>query len=166
MQEMRELIHTFLQLARDNLSEETVAERSTIANMADEQRQAWLPVAEAKKLMLEVAVEALPTEKQFNIALLRAVFSNLIRNAIHYTEKGSVRLILTSSGFRVEDSGQDIERDQQETIFQPFVRGTGARGEGLGLGLSLVRRICVHEGWRIQLYNLPQGGNCFEVTLV
>jgi signal transduction histidine kinase len=85
---------------------------------------------------------------------------------VHYTDNGYVRLVLTGKGFRVEDSGVDIDESQKETIFQPFVRGMGARGEGLGLGLSLVRRVCIHQGWQIHLYHLQAGGNCFEVSLV
>lgn len=164
-QEMRELIHTFLQLARDNLDNETEASKATIGNMAQEQYEQWKSIAEAKQLQLLLAKDIEPPAANYNIALLRAVISNLLRNAIHYTDSGTVRLVLTSNGFKVEDSGAAIEASQRESIFQPFVRGTGARGEGLGLGLSLVKRICIHQGWSIQLYSLPAGGNCFEVSL-
>ncbi|HNI36922.1 MAG TPA: HAMP domain-containing sensor histidine kinase [Pseudomonadales bacterium] len=166
-QEMRDLVHTFLQLARDNLSADTSVNTTTLEQMAHEQCEAWLSVAVAKQLSLSLVVEsssALP-DQRFNTALLRAVMSNLIRNAVHYTDSGSVRLVLTKTGFRVEDTGKNIEECRQEAIFQPFVRGSAARGEGLGLGLSLVRRICAHEGWNIRLYNLLAGGNCFEVLL-
>ncbi len=163
-QEMRELIHTFLQLARDNLDNKSVTEKSTIANMAQEQCEQWQPAAEAKGLQLLLTQEAPPPDKLYNVALLRAVVSNLLRNAVHYTETGYVRLVLTATGFRVEDSGAGIDESQRESIFQPFVRGSGARGEGLGLGLSLVKRICAHQGWQISLHNLSGGGNCFEVS--
>lgn len=171
-QEMRELIHTFLQLARDNLDSNPELDtnhsiaRTTVTRMAQEQQEQWQPLAEAKGLQLLLIEEVESPAFQYNIALLRAVMSNLLRNAVHYTDSGYVRLVLTSKGFRVEDSGADIEASQRESIFQPFVRGTGARGEGLGLGLSLVRRVCIHQGWQIRLYSLETGGNCFEVSLV
>ena len=91
--------------------------------------------------------------------------SNLMRNALHYTEHGEVRLLLSARGFRVEDTGQGVPRAQQEDIFKPFVRGSEARGEGLGLGLSLVKRICAHQRWQVRMYSLPAGGSCFEVNL-
>ncbi|HSC76359.1 MAG TPA: HAMP domain-containing sensor histidine kinase [Pseudomonadales bacterium] len=165
-QEMRELIHTFLQLARDNLDNENATGKTTIVAMAQEQLQQWQSVAESKDLQLLLVEESVSPDTHYNIALLRAVVSNLLRNAVHYTDSGYVRLVLTSRGFRVEDSGADIEASQREAIFQPFVRGSGARGEGLGLGLSLVKRICVHQGWQIRLYSQPTGGNCFEVSLI
>jgi signal transduction histidine kinase len=88
-----------------------------------------------------------------------------LRNALHYTEQGTVRLILDNGGFRVEDSGVGIPLGQQEQMFQPFVRGAQARGEGSGLGLSLVKRICAHQGWTVQVHDLPPQGSVFEVSL-
>lgn len=90
--------------------------------------------------------------------------ANLLRNALHYTEHGFVRLVLEGNGFRVEDSGAGIPHDQHEQIFQPFVRGPQARGEGLGLGLSLVKRICAKQGWTISVHNQAGGGTCFKVS--
>ena len=55
-------------------------------------------------------------------------------------------------------------RDRHERIFQPFVRGSQARGEGLGLGLSLVKRICAKQGWSVSLQSEP-GHTRFRVTL-
>ena len=91
--------------------------------------------------------------------------SNLLRNALHYTESGWVRLTLEDGGFRVEDSGVGIPEDQHEPMFQPFVRGPLTRGEGLGLGLSLVKRICAHQGWQIRVSSPATGGSCFQVRL-
>jgi signal transduction histidine kinase len=90
--------------------------------------------------------------------------ANLLRNAMHYTESGFIRLILVSDGFRVEDSGIGIAQEQHEQIFQPFFRGSQARGEGLGLGLSLVKRICSKQGWSISVQSMVNGGSCFSVT--
>ena len=113
----------------------------------------------AFKRSLEGADEGL-----YNPVLLNTVMANLLRNALHYTELGFVRLVLATDGFRVEDSGMGIAPDQHEQIFQPFVRGSEVRGEGLGLGLSLVKRICSKQGWTISVHNLPQGGSCFTVV--
>jgi len=73
--------------------------------------------------------------------------------------------VLVASGFRVEDTGEGIAESEQERIFQSFVRGERARGEGLGLGLSLVRRICEQQGWRVDVRSEPRRGSCFTVSL-
>ena len=90
--------------------------------------------------------------------------ANLLRNALHYTAQGTVRLVLERDGFRVEDTGMGISAHERDRIFEPFVRGTAARGEGLGLGLSLVKRICEHNGWTIEAESDQQAGACFRVS--
>lgn len=67
-------------------------------------------------------------------------------------------LVLKKDGFGIEDSGEGIPPDLREKIFHPFVRGTQTRGEELGLSLSLVKRICSHQGWHISVHEMkPQG---------
>ena len=66
------------------------------------------------------------------------------------------------------DTGVGVAREHRARIFDDYFQAhSSARrsGEGLGLGLSLVRRICTHQGWRITVENLPSGGSCFRVLL-
>jgi signal transduction histidine kinase len=65
----------------------------------------------------------------------------------------------------VEDSGVGIPETEREKVFEVFTRGSAARGEGLGLGLSLTQRVCAHQGWTIALDALPEGGSRFTVRL-
>lgn len=163
-QEMHELAQTFLILARARQEEAAIGGSATLASVAEEQSQRWGPPIRAKGLGFELVEEG--TDNAFyNLTFLRTVLSNLLRNALHYTESGTVRLILENGGFRVEDSGTGIPAEQHERIFQPFVRGEQARGEGLGLGLSLVKRICTHQGWQVRVSNLEPSGSCFWVRL-
>ncbi|MNM99386.1 Sensor histidine kinase TmoS [compost metagenome] len=93
------------------------------------------------------------------------MLGNLLRNAWHYTDSGHIRLALGAAGFVVEDSGEGIPEALRESVFEPFVRGNRERGDGLGLGLSLVKRICEHEGWQIRLQSAQPHGCRFEVRL-
>ncbi len=160
--EMRDLVQTFLQLARGNSGEGDFAETASLAQVAEQQCRHWGELMKAKGIGFECIVEG-PDEGRYSPTLLGTVVANLLRNALHYTDHGHVRLFLETGGFRVEDSGMGISQDQHESIFQPFVRGDQARGEGLGLGLSLVKRICVHQGWSITVHNLLPVGSCFQV---
>jgi len=160
--EMRDLVQTFLQLARDKANESAFVGNSSLAQVATDQSSRWEPLMHQKGLAFKRSLEG-ADEGLYNPVLLNTVMANLLRNALHYTERGFVRLVLATDGFRVEDSGMGIAPDQHEQIFQPFVRGSEVRGEGLGLGLSLVKRICSKQGWTISVHNLPQGGSCFTV---
>ena len=149
-EEMRDLVQTFLMLARSRTKELDIAPRAGLQRIADDLAGQWRGPIEAKGLQLIYEVRGVPPE-EYNAAFLRSVMSNLLRNAMHYTDAGHIRLQLTDSGFVVEDSGQGIPEEQRERMFQPFVRGPQQRGEGLGLGLSLVKRICAAEGWEVGL---------------
>lgn len=170
--EMRELVQTFLQLARAQAGQDSGTPQATLRQIADELVAQWREPIEAKGLRLEyVAPEpdavvpgaAAPT--LYNAPLLRAVLGNLLRNAWHYTESGYIRLSLLTDGASVEDSGAGIPEALRESVFEPFVRGERERGDGLGLGLSLVQRICAQEGWRIRLLPVEPHGCRFEVCL-
>ncbi|MDR7023507.1 MAG: sensor histidine kinase [Pseudomonas sp.] len=163
-EEMRELVQTFLQLARDKTNETAFVASSSLATVATEQAERWGPMLREKNLDFQCVEEGTDIG-HYNPTFLNTVMANLLRNALHYTESGFVRLVIGSGEFRVEDSGNGIPLEQHELIFQPFIRGTQARGDGLGLGLSLVKRICSKQGWTISVHNLPNGGACFNVTL-
>ncbi|MDF3933156.1 sensor histidine kinase [Pseudomonas citronellolis] len=164
-EEMRDLVQTFLMLARSRTKELDIAPRAGLRRIADDLVGQWRGPIEAKGLTLIYESGAAP-DGQFNAAFLRSVMSNLLRNATHYTDSGHIRLQLSASGFVVEDSGEGIPEEQRERMFQPFVRGPQQRGEGLGLGLSLVRRICTAEGWDVSLTPAYPHGCRFEVRLL
>ena len=163
-QEMQDLVQIFLQLARGTGREGNFSATVSLKQVAEQQCTHWQPAMQEKKLDFSYISEG-EDAGLYNATLLGAVMNNLLRNAWHYTDSGHVRLCLERGGFRVEDSGSGIAEDQHELIFQPFFRGPQARGEGLGLGLSLVKRICTHQGWRITVENRPSGGSCFRVRL-
>ena len=165
-EEMRSLSETFLALARstsEDREQKTEGSMGTLAAIAEEQYARWLPEMRQKGLEFERHAEAATQTKPLNAILLRAVLGNLLRNAWHYTEQGWVRLILDADGFTVEDSGVGIPEPEKTQVFRAFARGAQARGEGFGLGLSLVRRICASQGWEITLNGLPEGGSRFSV---
>jgi signal transduction histidine kinase len=162
-EEMRELVQTFLQLARDKSNEAAFGGDRTLAGIAHEQASRWSVLMKEKGLDFQLTEEG-QDDGRYNATFLGTVMANLLRNALHYTERGSVRLILEQGAFRIEDSGAGIPAEQHERIFQPFVRGLQARGEGLGLGLSLVKRICAKQGWQVSLQSEP-GHTRFRVTL-
>ncbi|PJI49013.1 MAG: two-component sensor histidine kinase [Pseudomonas sp.] len=163
-EEMRDLVQTFLMLARAQRKDLSIVTRAGVRQIGDELVEQWRGPIEAKGLTLEydASQEMLG---QFNASFLRSVMSNLLRNAMHYTESGSIRLQLGLNGFWVEDTGAGIPEEQRELVFQPFVRGQNPRGEGLGLGLSLVKRICASEGWDVTLRPVDPHGCRFEVRL-
>jgi len=163
-EEMRELVHTFLLLARAQPGGPNEGQLATLMDVANDLAGQWRSAIEDKGLRFEYHVDgALPIG--YNAPFLRAVLGNLLRNALHYTDNGWICLQLQATGFYVEDSGQGIPEAQREAVFEPFVRGVEQRGDGLGLGLSLVKRICESQGWSVGLSAAESGGCRFQVSL-
>lgn len=163
-EEMNELVGTFMLLARAKDQAVRLTGSSRLLDVAREQTERWQRGFADKGLSFDLIVEA-EDAGSYHPGLLATVMSNLLRNALHYTEQGHVQLVLQQGGFRVEDTGPGVPSEQQSEIFEPYVRGSEARGEGLGLGLSLVKRICAHQGWSVSMRSPASGGSCFEVTL-
>jgi signal transduction histidine kinase len=161
--EMRQLVETFLMLARAREDSGSGA-NATIKDAADALVDVWGPLIREKDIEFIYVVEHVSTDRH-NLTFLQSVMGNLLRNAWHYTDQGFIRLTLREHGFSVEDSGIGIAEEKRHAMFQPFVRGDEQRGEGLGLGLSLVQRICTHQNWRVELTSRQPSGCCFTVDL-
>jgi len=166
---MNQLVETFLLLARTEGKNAPQGQKAGLEQIADELAETWRRPIEEKGLTFIVQAKGRTHEahsqETYNAPLLRSVMGNLLRNAWHYTDQGFIRLTLRDDGFSVEDSGIGIPLEKQQAMFQPFVRGDEPRGEGLGLGLSLVQRICANQHWQVSLASRPSGGCCFTVTL-
>ncbi|MFL7964567.1 sensor histidine kinase [Pseudomonas kielensis] len=163
-EEMRELVQTFLMLARAEREDSGMSPRLTLGQVAENLLGVWRAPIESKGLTL-IFESGQTVDTLYNATFLTAVMGNLLRNALHYTDHGFIRLSLTTTGFVVEDSGVGIPEEKREAMFEPFVRGNEKRGEGLGLGLSLVQRICENQGWTVSLSTMEPNGCHFEVEL-
>ncbi|HEY8568450.1 HAMP domain-containing sensor histidine kinase [Microbulbifer sp.] len=162
--EMLELVETLLLLAREKGAMTEGAKFVSLNEVATEQGKIWGAQFAARGIDYRCTLEE-PDNNQYQAIFLRTVMSNLLRNALHYTDEGTVDLQLFNGGFRVEDTGPGIAPEQQPRLFEPFQRGAHARGEGLGLGLSLVKRICEYQGWSVSVHQLQPRGCVFCVNL-
>ncbi|TVS10813.1 MAG: sensor histidine kinase [Wenzhouxiangella sp.] len=79
--------------------------------------------------------------------VLAIVFTNLLRNAMTYTEQGRVDVIIDQRGVVIRDTGCGMCEEDLEHMFEPFYRGHDRSNEGYGLGLAIVRRLCNRFGW-------------------
>jgi PAS domain S-box-containing protein len=103
--------------------------------------------------------------------LMRRLLANLISNAIRYTHRGEVRVSTVRRGellaIEVRDTGLGIPRDLIERVFEEFyqVDHGAARPEGLGLGLSIVRRLQQLLGCGVDVESAVGSGTTFRVTM-
>jgi signal transduction histidine kinase len=126
--------------------------------------------AEAKGLQFRLRATSLWAYS--DARLLSSMLSNLVDNAIKYTQEGGVLVVCRVRGdevvIEVRDTGIGIEPDQQELIFEEFyqVNNLGRdRAKGLGLGLSIVKRLSLLLGHPIHVTSAFGRGTRFQIKL-
>jgi len=126
---------------------------------------------------LEIAAfvdERLPDHVIGDATRLRQVLLNLAGNAVKFTERGGLAIVVEPGGagdevtFTVRDTGIGIPEEAQARIFGEFEQadsGSTRRFGGTGLGLAISKRIIERMGGRIAVESRPAAGATFTVTL-
>ena len=165
------LIEQLLALARGDLETPSmVRSRVEISSLAREICEEFGPLADAKKLSISCTFSpgdyiVLGSEND-----VRRVLVGLLDNAVRYTERGSINVIVTGAPGRVDlvvkDSGIGIDPKDIPRIFDRFWRADKVRSRdhgGAGLGLSLVSQVVARLSARITVTSQPEEGSCFTV---
>ncbi len=130
--------------------------------------------AEAKGLTLELDYPAqLGEHFQGDPLRIQQVLTNLLGNAVKFTEQGWIRLELRAGPadelhFAVRDSGIGIAADRLQRIFEPFAQADASmsrRFGGTGLGTTIARQLTELMGGRIEVESQPGAGSSFHVWL-
>ena len=159
-QRMAEQIQALLLLARGQ--EPGALEPVVLADCVAEAVEPYRAEISRKGLSMEVEIGR-DDVLDLNHQALRFVLANLIRNAVTYTERGFVKVAYAARRLSVSDSGRGISPENLPRIFERFFRADSA-ASGAGLGLSIVKRICDHYGWRIDVSSAPAKGSTFSIT--
>lgn len=104
---------------------------------------------------------------------IRQVLTNIVGNAIKFTEQGKVDLDVRPERpgfllFRVTDTGIGIAPDRLESIFEPFTQADASmsrRFGGTGLGTTISKQLVELMGGWIRVHSTPGKGSCFEFCL-
>lgn len=167
LKELEQITEATLAFAREESSQEetrTVDLAALVESIASDYADLGQPVAYSGPERFPLACR--PTS-------LRRALRNLVDNALAYG--GNARLILDTGrhGARgllilIEDDGPGIPEDQQERIFEPFVRLEKSRSRetgGIGLGMAIARTIVRSHGGDVRVENRAEGGLRVEIAL-
>ena len=167
---MAGMIDTLLNYSRLDSGKETVCSLPfRVKSIAEILETEFMPQMEKKRLAFETVNEADEVVMGDRNLILR-IGSNLLSNALKFTQKGSVRLITGYSDgnfmLAVDDTGTGIDKGKQNRIFKPFERlGNAATQDGFGLGLAIVRSLAELMDGSITVESVPGKGSRFTVTL-
>jgi len=136
-----------------------------------------MKLAQERKLIIEIQ------KSNFQIPIvwceakqITHVISNLLDNAVYYTEKGGVTVSYELTGedkeflqINIKDTGAGISEEDKQKLFQKFSRGkhaSGLRPDGSGLGLYIAKKIVESGGGKIWVESAGVGkGSTFSFTV-
>jgi signal transduction histidine kinase len=128
------------------------------------------PMADQKKLTLEVVLPKTPVRITSDIDKSRQILVNLLGNALKFTDAGGVRVVVrkTAADVRIDvtDTGIGIAEEELARLFRPFAQvdtGLTRRHGGTGLGLYISRRLVTLLGGHIEVNSQQGAGSTFSV---
>lgn len=168
------MVNTLLEVYRFEAGRKTLAFLAVeIQQLIEEVASELTPLAEQKGLVIKVDTEqaANSTTVMGDRLELHRLFTNLVGNAIKFTDNGSVTISLDANSseqgvinLKIVDTGQGISPEQQATLFERFRPGSHKRS-GSGLGLYLSRRIVEAHKGTIKVNSQLGQGSVFTVSL-
>ncbi|HEX3775804.1 MAG TPA: ATP-binding protein, partial [Polyangiaceae bacterium] len=181
------LINQVLDLAKIEAGrQELELEITDLARFAEHARRVFEPLAQEKGLALRVEFGSdLPATITTDAQRVERIVTNLLGNAIKFTERGEVKLRIARPAsnatisrpglsrdaciaFAVSDTGIGIPKEAQERVFAPFEQleaRANRRYAGTGLGLAISRESALLLGGEIVLESQPGRGSTFTCYL-
>ena len=176
---MLNLLNHVLDLSKAESGSFTLTETAmSLRAVVDEVVATFEPVAREKSVTVGSAFA--PDVPQLVIAdpvAIRQVLTNLVANAVKFTEAGSVSVAVSAREIgtdavtvvvAVSDTGIGIARDAIERIFDAFAQAshdTPMKFGGTGLGLTITRRLLALYGSTVKVQSTPGEGSTFSFTL-
>ncbi|MDF1544974.1 MAG: ATP-binding protein [bacterium] len=173
---MSSIIEDLLSLARLEDEQENGSSEeyptSNILEIIKSSVQSCQAMADAKSIEINYDADVSFPVKVNRLRMEQAI-SNLIENAVKYSDNGSVvKIKVEQEGdeitISVIDSGWGIEPQHLPRLFERFYRVDSARTReigGTGLGLAIVRHIAISHGGRVSVESRHASGSCFRIHL-
>ncbi|MEM7358919.1 MAG: HAMP domain-containing sensor histidine kinase [Pseudomonadota bacterium] len=163
--DMEELIDAFLILARET-DKEFEDEHVVVSEMVEREVKAANIYTEGKDVEILVKEEH-PLELFTARKVLSIVLGNLIRNAVLYTNEGTVQVSIKENAVEIADTGIGMCEEQIKRIFQPYYRAdhnNKTERKGYGVGLTIVKRLSNRFDWTVDVKSEVNVGTTFKLS--
>jgi len=170
---LKETLTSVLELARlEREATEIGAERCNLVERVEKTLEMMRPQIEGNGLTLDVCVPSAPIVLQADPKVLYRVLTNLVSNAIKFTEEGQIRVTVKQRDEEavlvVTDTGIGISDEFLDQIFDEFRQeseGLTRAHDGSGLGLTITKRLVELMGGAIEAESTKGEGSTFTVRL-
>lgn len=160
--QMEQTVVTLLSLARE---EQTSVAKSAVNLMALVEQA----VIDHSYLLNNKAVEVVVNDNTnsklyVQQGMLKVLLDNLISNAFQYTDVGEVRISYVDNQLIIADTGSGIDVAIADKVTELAVKGS--QSTGYGFGLSIVKRLCEHQGWQLNVTNTHLNNSGTEISVL
>ena len=165
------LIYSRLESNRQSLS----VQEFPLSNLISELRETFGFLCKQKNLDLRWDLPSEPVTLNSDPDTLKEILSNLLQNAVKYTDRGSITVQVRNRSdthtvvIEVTDTGLGISETYLSMIFEPFIQvhktSTEQSRGGIGLGLSIVKKHVEHIKGTISVESEVGKGSTFRITL-
>jgi len=168
---LRELLNALMDVSKlDSGGVVANIEEISLNNVISKIEEEFRVLAEDKDLSFRVHKRDLWVVS--DVVLLNRMIRNLVSNAIKYNNSGKIVIGVRKRGMRaiieVYDTGSGIRDSEYENIFTEFYQLDNPerdRAKGLGLGLSIVKRLSKLLSHPVDVRSIPGKGSCFTVSI-
>ena len=161
------LANQLLALARTEPGARSATAAVDLKGIVGGEADAWLRQSLTRDI--DLGFELDPAPVQGDALLLREALSNLVHNAIEYSNRGGRVTVRTGrrnghAFLEVEDDGPGIAAEERERVLERFYRVPGTPGTGSGLGLAIVREIAASHAASLFVADGTAGGCRVGIT--
>lgn len=157
-----ELIETLLLLAREEQKSDKDLQRTQVGKLVKDILLNFSATIKLKKLNVEI-VEEDWLQVRAPSSVVSVALSNLIGNAVKYTPKGTIQIILKSDRVLVVDEGAGVSKQELPKLFDRHFRSDKVTQKGSGLGLAIVKRLCDLYNWQVIIHKNDISGLTAEI---
>ena len=145
--QMEKTVHALLMLAREehaDIKKPTTKLMPIVENAILDNRL----LLAGKQIDIDVQ-DSCNVDIKADANMLKVLLDNILSNAFKYTESGAVKIEFANNRLIIQDTGPGIEPAISAHITDPGVKGQ--QSTGFGFGLSIVKRLCEHQGWQMDV---------------
>jgi signal transduction histidine kinase len=142
-----------------------------VGQLVGDVAKAQRPLVQQKNVEIKIDIETPSPRAKADERRLRQVVTNIISNAVKFTDKGSIEIAASQKADRVvvsvKDTGPGIDEEQLPKLFSEFVQlgSLKQRARGTGLGLAICKKLVEAHGGQVTAESQIGKGSTFRVTL-
>lgn len=152
IEDMQLLVDTLLAIAR-NTTSNLQSEKTRLSELLQDVVSDLNSVSLAKGMSIDLNIEVDEVKRHLYPSMTKMVFSNILRNALNYSQGTNIHVMLAKNKVLIADNGIGIDLPNNSKVQELTNQQLQLDIKGHGIGLQLVQKLCKQLGWRVELFD-------------